>query len=61
MIALARGLEMLAFGFAELDFLTVVVLVLVLVFVAPGAATVGVKSLRGALLPVACLVETIFT
>jgi len=56
-VALARGLEILAFGFVEVVFLVVVVFVLVLVFV---AAAVGVNGLRGALLPVACRVDTMF-
>ena len=60
MVALARGLEILAFGCTEVDFLVVAGLVLVLVFVGADAASIGVKSLRGALLPVVCLVETIF-
>jgi len=51
-VALARGLEIFALGFAGVDFLVAVV---VLVVVGSG---VGLMSLRGALLPVACRVET---
>ena len=58
MVALARGLEMFALGFAGVDFRVVVVLVFVLVLAVVGSE-VGVKSFRGALLPVDCRVETI--
>ena len=53
-LALARGLEILAFG---VDFLVVAALVLVLVFAVVGVAEVVV--LRGALLPVDCRVAAI--
>jgi len=57
-VALARGLEMFALGFVGVDFLVVVVLAFVLVLVVVGSDA-GLKSLRGALFPVACRVETI--
>ena len=64
MVALARGFEIFAFGFDDVVvgfFVVVVVLVLVLVLVV--VVVVGtegaVKVLRGALLPVACRVDTI--
>ena len=53
-VALARGLEVFAFGVAKVDFEVVVVFVFVLVLVVAGPAAVGVYGLRGALLPVAC-------
>lgn len=57
-MAFARGFEILALGFAVAGFL-VVVLVLALVVVVLGVVSSGVYGLRGALLPVACRVDTI--
>lgn len=49
---------MFALGFADVDFFVVVVFVFVLLLVVVGSEA-GAKGLRGALLPVACRVETI--